>query len=120
MNALDVENCSSSWNSEGNSKTEAALTLHFGRRVIPLSVKFQFQAGFAAEACEVYDAEATTLIDELELDDVHELQTRTLDTQNVYQSVSTMKFVFDDFCDLYGRMIIYRLEVWGHACQDAE
>jgi hypothetical protein len=120
MNALDVENCSSSWNSEGNNQTETFLTVRFGRRVVPSAVKLQFQAGFAAESCHVYDVESKTLLDELEWDDIHELQSRQLDSQqdgNI--SVNSLKLVFNDFCDLYGRIILYRLEIWGHnACHN--
>ena len=115
MNALDVENGSSSWNSEGNSKNETALTLNFGRRVIAVTLKLQFQAGFSAESCKVYAADGdngTTFVEVLEFDDVHEVQSCELAQSDL--SVSSLKLVLDDFCDFYGRVILYRLEVWGH------
>lgn len=113
MNALDVENGSSSWNSEGNTKSETTLTVHFGRPVIPVTLKLQFQAGFSAESCAVYAEGATTmLLNELELSDVHEVQTYELSNKQLPSN--SLKLVLDDFCDFYGRVILYRLEVWGH------
>ena len=62
-NALDYENTSSSWNSEGivngnnNNENEVQyLIIGFGldRRVLPKSIKIQFQAGFGCEQCHIY------------------------------------------------------------------
>jgi hypothetical protein len=111
MNALDVTNGSSSWNSEGNSQNETTLTIFFGRAVIPTCVKFQFQAGFSAETVAVYNPE-NVLIGELELEDIHEIQAHGLFDNE--KSFTSLKFILDNFSDFYGRVILYRLEVWGH------
>jgi hypothetical protein len=111
MNALDVNDGSSSWNSEGNNQNETTLTIHFGRSVIPTCVKLQFQAGFSAEKVTIYHPD-NVLMGELELEDIHEIQTHGLFDND--KSFSSLKFIFDDFSDFYGRVILYRLEVWGH------
>jgi hypothetical protein len=110
MNALDSGNESSSWNSEGNTQEDTKLTIHFGRTVIPTEIKFQFQAGFSAEIVTVYNSNMTKL-GALELEDIHELQSYALfDNQCSFTSI---KLVMDKFADFYGRIILYRLEVWG-------
>ena len=111
MNALDVNNGSSSWNSEGNSETETVLTIHFGRVVTPTCVKLQFQAGFSAETVTIHNTE-NVVIGELELEDIHAIQTH--DLLNNEEPFSSLKFTFDNFSDFYGRVILYRLEVWGN------
>ena len=127
MNALDVANESTSWNSEGSATTTATtLTLHFGgRSVVPTTIQWQFQAGFSAATCHVYaigaagSATTTTapqhkeLIDELELEDVHEVQSCELEAAMKQQPVTGLHFVFSDFADFYGRVILYQLWVWG-------
>jgi hypothetical protein len=111
MNALDVTNGSSSWNSEGNSQNETTLTVHFGRAVIPTSVRLQFQAGFSAETIVIHNPQGV-LIGEMELEDIHEIQTHSLINND--ESFTSLKFTLDNFSDFYGRVILYRLEVWGY------
>ena len=111
MNALDVNNGSSSWNSEGNTQNETTLTIHFGRDVIPASVRLQFQAGFSAETVIIHNPQKT-IVGELEFEDVHEIQEHSLlDNEKLLNS---LKFTLDNFSDFYGRVILYRLEVWGY------
>jgi hypothetical protein len=126
MNALDVNNGSSSWNSEGNNSTETSLLLRFDRPVIPATLKLQFQAGFAAESCAVFYSNETNPTagetmpeDEFELKDVHEVQSFDLLSSTANrQPVTAIKFVLDNFCDFYGRVILYKLEVWGREMGD--
>jgi hypothetical protein len=110
INALDVGNESSSWNSEGNAQTETKLMIYFGRPVIPKEIKFQFQAGFSAELVTVYDSNMTRL-GALELEDIHDLQSCGL-FDNA-SPLTGIKLVMEHFSDFYGRVIVYRLEVWG-------
>lgn len=139
MNALDVNNGSSSWNSEGNRAGDTFLLVQFSRPVRrPTAVKFQFQAGFSARVCRVYAAkkgraddqqqqqQLLQLVEELELEDVHELQECELEDKNNVlnnngesvdsgeSAVDGLKLVLGDFTDFYGRVILYRLEVWGY------
>jgi hypothetical protein len=138
MNALAVgsDGGSSSWNSEGNQSEPTSLSLQFGRRVCPVAIKWQFQAGFSAESCTVLatttttaagadssiNATATIVLDELELEDAHEVQTCTLASSKgsnaAMMPVSGLKLVLNDFTDFYGRVILYRLEVWGYEYGD--
>jgi hypothetical protein len=116
MNALDLLNVSSSWNSEGNNQNETTLTIHFGRLVHPTLIKFQFQAGFSAELVSAYNAEDVKL-GEFELDDIHEVQTHNFLEDEA--SLDRIKLILSTFSDFYGRVILYRLEVWGYEVQTA-
>ena len=66
---------------------------------------------------------ALLLWDEMELEDVHELQECQLgengnnnDNARI-ESVQGLKLVLQDFTDFYGRVILYRLEIWGRETQ---
>ena len=143
MNALTSKNSSSSssWNSEGNCEGDTYLLIQFARPVLPTTIKFQLQAGFSAQLCRVFALNATTVaacsigsdcedqharrtnsassslfIDEIELEDVHEMQECTLQMNNKdirIEAVQGLKLVLHDFTDFYGRVILYRLEIWG-------
>lgn len=52
------------------------------------------------------------VVDELEPQDNHDYQTFSLDS-NTTLSGTALKFVLNDFTDFYGRVTIYRMEVWG-------
>jgi hypothetical protein len=114
MNALDVENGSSSWNSEGTDEDNADLTIYFGRSVVPTMLKVQFQAGFSSELFAIYDP-AMMKLGELEFDDIHEIQTR--DIFDNKKSFDSLKFILSNFSDFYGRVILYKLEIWGYEDQ---
>jgi hypothetical protein len=118
MNAM-VEG-SSCWNSDA-SEEEKLFLVDFGRAVEIHELRLEFQAGFAAEVCGVQllvrrrgpqgdnDDEEWTGVDELEPKDTHELQSFILKC-----SVGTaLKLIFDEFKDFYGRVTLYRIEVWG-------
>lgn len=112
MNALDSSNSTSSWNSEGTSgEQETSFTLHFGRHVKLSELRLQFQAGFSAELCNVYaDDNTESAIAELELDDVHDVQSHELLME---QSVQKLRLVFEECADFYSRIILYKVEVLG-------
>mmetsp|Transcript_16272 Transcript_16272/g.21294 ORF Transcript_16272/g.21294 Transcript_16272/m.21294 type:complete len:166 (-) Transcript_16272:405-902(-) len=124
MNTL-TENSSTCWNSEGSGGdggTEIQqqwIQVEFpaGKSVLPSAVCVQFQAGFSAETCTVEYLNAlgkgweTISKEEVEWEDVHQLQRYDLDSS---QNCSAIRLVWDDdFADLYGRVIIYQLQVWG-------
>lgn len=122
MNALNGDSSNSkSWNSEGNTESETYLLMKFDRPVLPVNLKLQFQAGFSAGSFSVHlyhdtaDVAGTkNHIVEFECCDVHELQTFQLEELDFMLPVSRIKFVMNDFADFYGRVILYRIEVWGH------
>jgi hypothetical protein len=113
-------NSSSCWNSEGTAEQKGRdegcwFIVDFGRTVQPDEIRIQFQAGFCAETCSVYvknDNEEWIIADDtLEFNNVHELQTRSLQAEAL--TAKAIKLAFDDATDFYGRVTIYRLEVWG-------
>jgi len=128
---LDCENSLSCWNSEGspNGKTSSFLVIDFGRTVRPIEIALQFQAGFVAEELKVFRrTQGTTAsaakeeewaeLADFEVDDDHEVQSFPLADQtalNVQEAMQTnaLKLVFDECTDFYGRVTIYKLQVWG-------
>lgn len=79
-------------------------------------VAVQFQAGFSA-ACTTMKVPATDEPgswnvgqDDIEWDDTYELQSVELEQPC---QCTAMQLTFEDFTDFYGRVTIYRLEVWG-------
>ena len=140
-NALDYENVSTCWNSDGNmannnnnNKASTSFIIEFGRIVQVHEIRIQFQAGFVAEQIKVftqssYDDKATEWksIIELEADDDHELQSFPLlineeessssSSSNVVNPSScctALKLEFDEFTDFYQRVTIYQLQVFGY------
>lgn len=131
MNAFDYENTSNCWNSEGSStgKKESFFIIDFGRIVQPMELRIQFQAGFSAEQMVVLkqnkDYKNYKVIDELEVDDDHDMQTFVLEgNDDEDRSTSALKLVFDEFTDFYGRVTIYQLQgmllnyFWGIITQN--
>lgn len=92
--------------------------MDFGRTVIPTELRVQFQAGFSAEQTFVFkqskDGQGYEQIEELETEDEHDMQVFPLPGGTDEKSAtSSIKLVFDEFTDFYGRVIVYQLEVWG-------
>jgi hypothetical protein len=113
MNALNTEDESSCWYSDGEEGSTQSLTINFGRQVTPSELKLQFQAGFSAETCQLYlrsGSEAFELIVEIEPEDTHKLQSFPLDSD---KTGDALKLVFDECTDFYGRVTVYQLGVWG-------
>jgi hypothetical protein len=86
--------------------------------VIPTELRVQFQAGFSAEQTFVSkqskDGQGYEQIEELETEDEHEMQVFPLPGGTDEKSAtSSIKLVFDEFTDFYGRVIVYQLEVRG-------
>jgi hypothetical protein len=137
--ALDCTNTLTSWNSEGNpkGKTESFLVVDFSgggknqnRKVNPVELVVQFQAGFAAEEITVYRKNNTKAeddndsgdnnsrwlkVDEMEAEDDHESQSFPL---SVEEPTTALKIVFDETTDFYGRVIIYQIQIWGKELGD--
>ncbi|CAB9504435.1 receptor 2C2-associated protein [Seminavis robusta] len=129
MNALKSEDVSSCWYSDGNSSNDDPqwYLIQFGRPIQPTQLKLQFQAGFAAETCHIQiqqQSSSPTTKDweswqEVEPDDVHDVQSFPLTKEDAKESTTkAIKLVFGDFTDFYGRIMIYRIEIWGVECQN--
>jgi hypothetical protein len=112
MNALDLANGTSCWNSDTGEAQ--SFTIDFFRKIQIHALKLQFQAGFVGEICQVEAKldDEWQVIDELQPEDVLEVQSFPLST-----CCETLKLTFTDFTDFYGRVTIYRLEVWGDECK---
>lgn len=118
--AFDYANSTTCWNSEGSSsgKKECYFCVDFGRLVKPTELRIQFQAGFSAEQTYVLkqsqDGQQYEQIEELETEDEHEMQVFPLPCGTAPgSSTSSIKMVFDEFTDFYGRVTIYQLQIWG-------
>lgn len=119
LNALDYDNSTTCWNSDGSSsgKQKPFFILDFGRAVQPLELRVQFQAGFIAEEVSVFwqnsDKKWEAMV-ELEVDDDHDFQNLSLQEGTKEAPItSSIKLVFDECTDFYGRVTIYQLQIWG-------
>lgn len=116
MNALNIEDGSSCWYSEGVGDDEnvtQSYTITFPRQVAPKEVRIQFQAGFSAEECQVHIRSSQStweMLEEIEPSDTHELQIFPLSNS---KAADAMKIVFDECTDFYGRIMVYRLGIYG-------
>lgn len=113
MNALDTTNTSSCWNSDSGEDT-VHFVVDFGRRTTVCRVQLQFQAGFVGQVVSVLllrDNEKFEQVDEIEPLDNHGLQTFDIDSS---KTAIALKLSFSDCTDFYGRVTLYRLEVWGY------
>lgn len=108
-----LDDSSQSWNSEGVAdRTNQWILLNFNRTVLPKRLQLQWQAGFAAESCQIQrkvndEWEEWTL---LEMEDVHDLQTFELDDA---EACTALRLTLSEFTDFYGRVIVYQLLVLG-------
>ena len=122
-NALQTDDGSSCWYSDGLSEKASSqqwYAIHFQRSVIPCTLKLQFQAGFSAETCRVEvrsnsgEKWESLIGEELEPEDVHDLQIFPLQsTNNISAGIDAIRLVFDEYTDFYGRVMLYKVEVWG-------
>jgi Sad1 / UNC-like C-terminal len=128
MNALDCDSLLTCWNSEGNpkGKTSCFLSIEFGRVVEPVEVAIQFQAGFVAQELTVTkldsNGEDWIQVSEFEVQDGHEAQSFSLAGGDKEDSIMTtaLKLVFDECTDFYGRVTVYKLQVWGREVDTKE
>jgi len=114
MNALDIENGTSCWNSD-HGKSQSFI-VDFSRLIRVHELKIQFQAGFVAETCRIEAKvnERWEVVDEVEPEDVLALQSFPLSMP----PCCILKLCFNDFTDFYGRVTIYQIEVWGSERDD--
>lgn len=125
MNALDFENESSCWNSDGQADgaTVHSFILNFHRQVQLSSISFQFQGGFVPEECrlmtsqENYATKTWNEIDDadIELENTNKLQVFDLDdvVSQDFLECDALKLEFLGSTDFYGRVILYKLIAEG-------
>lgn len=128
-NALDNQNESTSWYSDGNSDGDAehSYIVNFHRKVTISSIGLQFQGGFVAEGCKLFVGKRTSegkvewkeILDAyIEPENVNTLQKFELDECEKQDDLEcdAIKFAFSDSTDFYGRVILYKIEVYGKDC----
>ena len=135
MNALDIHNESSCYNSDGQAdgNTDTSFTVLFHRHVSISEIKIQFQGGFVPEECELFttstaSASASTkkaeqddsdwnLIEDayIEPEDNNEKQSFDLTEMENSQDrkCDAIRLQLKSSSDFYGRVTIYKFEVWG-------
>ena len=126
-NALDNQNESTCWNSDGQAdgNTEHSFIVNFHRSVSVSSISLQFQGGFVAEECQLYTTKKSENKIEwkeikdayIELEDVNTIQSFDLEECEERDEgaldCDAIKLVFKSSTDFYGRVILYKLEVYG-------
>ena len=92
----------------------------------PTSVALQFQAGFVAqegriECLVAANDEWQTVLDDVEWDDAHQVQTLALPPGKCPPCLA-LRIVLEEGTDFYGRVILYQVQVWGteDAAEDAD
>uniref|UniRef100_A0A7S2SH16 SUN domain-containing protein n=1 Tax=Eucampia antarctica TaxID=49252 RepID=A0A7S2SH16_9STRA len=143
MNALDLKSgISNCWNSDavvapnGGSKnnnsvdgndegTSIDFIIDFHRTVCVEEIRIQFQGGFVGKDCILYvpnnnndeKEEKWLELEEaiVEPEDTTEVQCFDLteESETNRRHCPTLKLKFDDSSDFYGRVTIYKIEVWG-------
>ncbi|KAJ3224887.1 Nuclear receptor 2C2-associated protein [Chytriomyces hyalinus] len=110
----DLETC---WNSDQG--TSQWIISEFPRNVCPSQVVLMFQGGFSSSQLQVFSASSPlasasldwTPLTQLYPEDSNKLQ--TFDVASSASDVRSLKFVFTDCSDTYGRIVVYRLDVLG-------
>ena len=121
MNALDITNESTCWNSDGEAdgELENTFSLNFHRNVLVDQIKIQFQGGFVAEECSLFVTKQNASWEQIEEayiepENMNSIQEFPLDeVDESSRKCCAIKLSFDSSTDFYGRVIIYKLEVWG-------
>ncbi|XP_066998241.1 nuclear receptor 2C2-associated protein [Anabrus simplex] len=99
------------WNSDQGSPQWIAIELESAEAIH--SFKIQFQGGFAGSKCHLETGMVAGDMEKVESfypEDVNSVQTFQL-TKPV--TAKYMKFVFESSTDFFGRIIVYKLEVFG-------
>ncbi|KAI8844127.1 galactose-binding domain-like protein [Chytriomyces cf. hyalinus JEL632] len=110
----DLETC---WNSDQG--TSQWIISEFPRSVCPSQVVLMFQGGFSSSQVLVYGAPTPlasaspdwTQLTHLYPEDSNNVQ--TFDLASSVTNVRSLKFVFTECSDTYGRIVVYRLDVLG-------
>mmetsp|Transcript_115 Transcript_115/g.301 ORF Transcript_115/g.301 Transcript_115/m.301 type:complete len:160 (+) Transcript_115:199-678(+) len=125
MNALDTTDEVSCWNSDavpsGTSSSDAGpitFTIHFGpNRTVEIDeIRIQFQGGFVAEECTACLSRGggedwVEMEEPIEPEDVNDMQAFAI--ADADRTCNMLRLSFEGSSDFYGRVTIYKLEVWG-------
>jgi len=132
-NALDYQNESSCWNSDGQAdgNTEHSFIVNFHRSVKVSSIGLQFQGGFVPEECTLFaikhqstlgNASSSSSNDWVEIQDAF-IEPENINTLQMFQlnecqqedslTCVAIKLLFSSSTDFYGRIILYKIVVYG-------
>mmetsp|Transcript_14647 Transcript_14647/g.16759 ORF Transcript_14647/g.16759 Transcript_14647/m.16759 type:complete len:157 (-) Transcript_14647:184-654(-) len=105
------KNC---WNSDQGEKQ--FLVIKFGRTISVQKLCIEFQAGFVSEILRVYgkaddDNAQWKEIDEFDVED--SLQPQIFELEELVKC-KELRLEFEECRDFYGRITVYRLQVWGN------
>lgn len=133
MNALDINNESTCWNSDGQADGEFDnfFVISFHRRVCVEEIRIQFQGGFVAEECTLFFSSTTETNSsswkemedaEIEPENINSIQKFSIssDIEENERCCNALKISFQSGTDFYGRVIIYKFEVWGRENETIE
>ncbi|KAJ3398545.1 hypothetical protein CcCBS67573_g08420 [Chytriomyces confervae] len=115
----DLETC---WNSDQG--TSQWIIAEFPRSVSPSQVVLMFQGGFTSSQVLVFSAPSPlassspdwTQLTQLYPEDSNKLQTFDV-ASSAASAVRSLKFVFTECSDTYGRIVVYKLDVLGAAVE---
>lgn len=126
MNAIDLSNKSSCWNSDGtmNGDTCISFILDFHRVVFIKELRLQFQGGFAAKELNLFtileDPDNVSVQwrqmkeDAFEPHDSNDMQIFSLFQEEAFwKQCTSLRIDFNSSTDFYGRITLYQIQVWG-------
>ncbi len=117
MNAIDFENSTTCWSSNGSpaGKQPSHYIVDFGRLVEPSELRVQYQAGFIGEDLNIFwqNGGSWKHLAYQEVGDNHNLQTFSLVDGHPRVRTTSVKLVFDECTDFYGRVTLYQVQIWG-------
>ena len=86
------------------------VSLEFEQPVVVSAIGLQFQGGFAGKECEI-EVEGNTKILDFYPEDTNKFQTFYLKEQ--LSNVKKLRIAFNPSTDFYGRITLYRLDVFS-------
>jgi len=111
QNAL-IDKDANCWNSDQGEKQ--FFIIKFGRSVLAQKLCMEFQAGFASEFIRVFfkkkNASQWEELDEYEPEDSLQLQSFQF---KATVECTELRVDFEDCRDFYGRITVYRIQIWG-------
>jgi len=128
MNALYTTVEDSCWNSdqapsETSVEEQQTFTIIFNRKVKVKQLKIMFQGGFAPQRLQAYSSLNTSGNGNFKLlmindDEVYEPtdSSQLEDIPLEECECSSLKLVMGESTDFYGRITVYKVEVWGEEC----
>ncbi|KLO09279.1 hypothetical protein SCHPADRAFT_943775 [Schizopora paradoxa] len=109
------------------------VSIDFDQPVIPKVVHFTFQGGFVGTRCKLYgrpgggggdDASSTAaageeilISDQIYPEDNNRAQ--VFDLPENLKPIKHLKFVFEESSDMFGRITIYNMQIYGRVLEEA-